>query len=477
MSRIPYKGGSVEDNLVETTQLLQATADRSWVVPTDTPETPREHGRRLQSVFGGADIPPDEKAFFLNRVLQLLSSSERRWREEYDQISWWNFIRAEQMSPEYRKILGRGVTRLLVALKPERASTRTVGRMYLQLLHGIVDESMDGDYVLNGPTSDVWIDPWVSYLEDIGVELRTGATVRAFESDGEHVTSVRIDEESSEHGVNADYYVAALPLEVMVQFVTPALERAAPSLGDISNLETAWMNGIQFYLKRDVQLASGHGIYFDSPWALTTISQRQFWTENTESYFDNEVGGVLSVCISDWEQPGILYQKPARECSPEEIKEEVWAQLKEHLTPSHQAALTDDLLHDWFLDPAIEYDADKKESRNHEPLFINTVGSFQHRPPAATNAENLLLAADYVRTNTDLATMETANEAARRAVNAINERSGANANRCTVKDLSFPRTYTFLRRMDDVFSSARIPHPGVATPKLWSVYDSINMLR
>jgi uncharacterized protein with NAD-binding domain and iron-sulfur cluster len=317
----------------------------------------------------------------------------------------------------------------------------------------------------------------VTYLEDVGVELRTGATVLAFESDDEDVTGVRIDKAGSEHTVNADYYVAALPLEVMKRFVNPALERAAPSLGGISNLETAWMNGIQFYLKRDVQLASGHGIYFDSPWALTTISQRQFWTEHNAPYFDNEIEGVLSVCISDWERPGILYQKPARECSPEEIKEEVWAQLKEHLTPTHGAALTDDLIHDWFLDPAIEYDADKNESRNHEPLFINTVGSFQHRPPAATNAESLLLAADYVRTNTDLATMEAANEAARRSVNAIIERSGASANRCTVGDLSFPPAFALLREMDNIFSSARLPHPGVATPKIWRAYSSVNLFR
>ena len=40
---------------------------------------------------------------------------------------------------------------------------------------------------------------------------------------------------------------------------------------------------------------------------------------------------------------------------------------------------------------------------------------------------NLLLAADYVRTHTDLATMEGANEAARRAVNAILDATGSRA--------------------------------------------------
>jgi hypothetical protein len=57
--------------------------------------------------------------------------------------------------------------------------------------------------------------------------------------------------------------------------------------------------------------------------------------------------------------------------------------------------------------------------KNTEPLFINTVNSWQSRPNARTEIDNLFLASDYVKTSTDLATMEGANEAARRAVNAL----------------------------------------------------------
>jgi hypothetical protein len=55
------------------------------------------------------------------------------------------------------------------------------------------------------------------------------------------------------------------------------------------------------------------------------------------------------------------------------------------------------------------------------------------RPEAELpQVENLFLASDYVRTHTDLATMEGANEAARRAVNAILDASGSDADRCGV---------------------------------------------
>ena len=64
--------------------------------------------------------------------------------------------------------------------------------------------------------------------------------------------------------------------------------------------------------------------------------------------------------------------------------------------------------------------------------------SWRLRPEAATAIPNLFLASDYVRTHTDLATMEGANEAARRAVNAIlDARAATPAPRC--RDLAAAR--------------------------------------
>ena len=59
-----------------------------------------------------------------------------------------------------------------------------------------------------------------------------------------------------------------------------------------------------------------------------------------------------------------------------------------------------------------------------------------------------MLAADYVRTNTDLATMEGANEAARRAVNAILDVTGSAAPRCQIFALTEPSVLRHARRLD-----------------------------
>ena len=467
MARIPYGDRTVADNLVPATQMLAAVAGDARTLDVDTPESLAEWRDALTEVFGGDAVPTDETAFFVNRLLQLLTSCERRREDELESTTWWEFIEAERMSPEYRKLLGYGLTQSLVAMRPQVSSARTIGRIYLQIFRGLFDPSIDADRVLNGPTSDVWIDPWVRYLDAMDVALYPNSPVERIHADGRRVTGVTVDG----HEVDADYYVAAVPVEVMSRLRTPELTRTVPSLSDLDGLRTGWMNGLQFYLREDVPTAHGHGTYYDAPWALTSVSQRQFWSEfDVEACGDGEVSGVLSVNVSEWTEPGAVHGKPARECTREEFVEEVWAQLKAHLN-GERTVLEDDNLVDSFVDPAIEFGEDGVE--NDAPLLVNTVDSLQFRPGATTAAPNLLLASDYVRTHTDLASMEAANEAARRAVNAILDGEGVRSEDCAVWPLDEPTALAPLRRLDRTRYRLGLSHPGEAATTAWDAYRRV----
>jgi hypothetical protein len=67
-----------------------------------------------------------------------------------------------------------------------------------------------------------------------------------------------------------------------------------------------------------------------------------------------------------------------------------------------------------------------------------------------TSVPNLFLASDFVRTYTDLATMEGANEAARRAVNGILDAARSSAPRCEVWKLAEPSIFGLARTLDRV---------------------------
>ena len=200
-----------------------------------------------------------------------------------------------------------------------------------------------------------------------------------------------------------------------------------------------------FYLDEDVPVVHGHAIYIDSEWALTSISQRQFWRGfDFAQTGDGRVEGILSVDVSDWAQPSTRLGKIAMQCSREEIIDEVWAQLNDHLED-----LDDDNVVQRFLDPAIEF-PNPTQAANLEPLLVNTAGSWADRPDAVTRIPNLFLASDYVRTHTDLATMEGANEAARRAVNGILAATGSSAPRCEIWPLREPAAFAPARALDRI---------------------------
>ncbi len=239
-----------------------------------------------------------------------------------------------------------------------------------------------------------------------------------------------------------------MPVEDVIDLITPEMIKADPALSSLFTLDdiTEWMNGIQIYLKEDVPLAHGHSIYVDSPWALTSISQAQFWKHvSLSGYGDGTVRGIISVDISEWSEPG-LNGKAAKDCTPEEIKAEVWEQLKRSLNYGDVVILKDEQLHSWSLDPSLQ--RHEGTTANEEPLLVNLVDTWKLRPEAVTRIPNLFLASDYVRTFTDLATMEAANEAARRAVNGILDAAGSAANRCAVWQLHEPEIFAPWRELD-----------------------------
>ena len=457
MQRIPYgANGNTFDNLAVATRILLARAGQTeitWLARS--PATLEDLRVFLLELFTPLGVPPAELAYFITRLLIVATSCAERRLAEFEKIAWWDFIAAPHMSKTYQAYLGQGLTRSLVAMRAEESSTRTVGVTQLQLLYGLISPNRVFDRLLSGPTSDVWIDPWTQYLQKLGVEFHPGTRVAGIETDGARVTGITVNEGQL---VEADFYIVAVPVEVMASLLTEELKQAAPSIANLDKLQTRWMNGIQFYLSEDVPLVNGHAIYLDSPWALTSISQRQFWTMVDFSQFGNgAVRGILSVDISEWQAPGVVYGKPAHECTAVEIQEEVWTQLKQHLNVGGGTALNDANLLGWFLDPDIEF-PNPSGATNAEPLLINIAGSLQYRPEAQIELENLFLASDYVRTYTDIACMEAANEAARRAVNCVLVASGSTAPPAQLWPLEEPTFLKPLQEIDRIRYGLGLPH-------------------
>ncbi|MEU3980131.1 FAD-dependent oxidoreductase [Streptomyces sp. NPDC026672] len=480
LRRIPFPGNphGVHDNLRNATEVLFARdagrpdlhfpLRRVTTPPAPGDITPSWIRDQLLSVLDlGTRLPAHEAAYFAGRLLVHLTSCDARREDEWERTPWWDFIRAGEMSREYQVLLGIGQTRNLVATRAETASTRTVGRVIIEalMLWGLLGRGMDGDAdvdrVLNAPTSEAWIDPWETHLRTLGVEFVLGTEVREVEYADGRVTGVRVTDRDGgrERTVTADHYVSALPVEHARLTWGPALRAADPQLGRCDALRTDWMTGVMFYLHSPTPVVHGHINCLDSPWAVTGIAQAQFWDvrDFSRDYGDGRAHDCLSAIISEWDKPGILYGRTARECTKEEIVAELWAQLKDGLNDAGKTVLRDEDRLGWFMDPAVT-GLGGPDPQNREQLLIHPTGTLYNRPSADTAVPNFFLAGDYVRTDVDLATMEGANESARRAVNALLDADGSDAARCRVWDLFRPPELEPLKRIDALRHRLGLPN-------------------
>ncbi|MBX2864024.1 MAG: FAD-dependent oxidoreductase [Leptolyngbyaceae cyanobacterium MAG.088] len=617
MKQIPYtppNGGeprTVFDNLVPTTRLAMARYKDNQnliVLPDRFPKSRKEFLEDLKLFFQGLlqdkqQMPPlDELEFFADRIFQLFTSCKERRFGEYEKISWWDYLDAENKSPAYQALLARGLTSSLVASRAELASTKTIGDIFLQLILGMMNPTTRStDRILNGPTNDVWINPWLEHLRQKGVKYHLSHRLRCITTNkdkdgtirvtGAVVTDMKTKTDKTITIGKDEYCIAAVPVEIMAGLISKEMAHGDPTLTNIRRLgtSTAWMNGIQFYLNKDVPVTHGHVLYVDAPWALTSISQVQFWKDfPVEEFGDGTVKGIISAIPSNWgyfinpntdevgaikSALGLKVNKPAQICSAEEIKTEVWEQMKRSLREDGKELLEDIHLKNWFLDPDIIHNGaelakdpdklnevldndlpdffkylflwihtqessvsleqiadhlkvdqsqarlavnaligkgfvgpipipkdEKKDEKtelfqlhpgqerlcyrsrigdpnantNGEPLLVNLVDTWSLRPYVHTQIPNFFLASDYVRTNTDLATMEGANEAARRAVNSIIDASGVKAPYCKIWDLHQPALFSIWRWSDYLRYRKGLPWNGKISPwYLWLLYPFI----
>lgn len=459
MKRIPFKKSdgtevTVFDNLTATARVLLARNGKPSITTiVNFPHTLSDVKTLLNSMHADTGLTEEEKHFFAMKVWQLMTSCYERRSNDYEKISWWDYLEADRFSDNYRALLVQGLTRTLVAANAKYASTKTGGDIFLQLIFNMTNPHVHTDRVLNGPTNSVWIHPWYDYLTAKGVKYFRHYEVTGIEMTDRKISGAKILDKNTNTTITAtgDYYLLAIPVEKAAALITKDMLAVDATLQGIINLapSVAWMNGVQYYLPEETTLVDGHTIYSDSPWAVTSISQLQFWKDyDIRTKGDGKIRTILSVDVSDWDTKG-SNGLTAKECTHDQLKDEIWKQITDSLNVNGKQVLPKETPALWHIDgdiKAVPGTGDRE--RNEEPLLVNTVNSWDMRPDAYTAIPNLFLASDYVKTFTDLATMEGANEAARRAVNSIIDAAKVNAPICEIWKLHEPDILAGFRKHD-----------------------------
>lgn len=431
--------------------LRRISMDRPWEVYS-----------RLQALYSDLGFEPEDIARMAWFRLKYATSGHDRRNIDYEDITWWEFIdgKSERYTDAF-KLFEASIPSTMSALVAETSSARVIGDITMQFMLGPFRTYEKPDRLLTGSTLEKWLGPWVEYLDGKpNIHLHNGHTLNELVVSGDYK---RIEKAVVSNGlvndlpVVADYYLVAVPVEVMKRDIL-----SNPDLSNDPNLKpladrpdnmTSDMVGAQFLLKRDEAMVKGHMFYPQSEWALSSISQGQFWVPPIrDNYGDGSIEGILSVVISDWETASSRGKVAGEMRDKDAVLDEVLEQLREAVDGSG-IDLGDQNIAGKHLDDAISFDTANATGRtviNGTPLLVHPVGA-NHDRPLAHNAEgiaNLFLAADYVKTSTSLASMEAANEAARRASKAILIANGMNPN-----SQMLPKVWEL--EEDDIFTAAK----------------------
>jgi uncharacterized protein with NAD-binding domain and iron-sulfur cluster len=215
------------------------------------------------------------------------------------------------------------------------------------------------------------------------------------------------------------------------------------------------LSGIQFYFDTEFQVLFGHVYYANSDWALSSINQTGLW-EHKPTLNEQGYVSIMSVDIGDWNTKSSHNHKRARDCSPEELAQEVWYQVATEFAASlgdHSKVLQLPRPRWFSVDQFVTF-ANGKPDHNNAPYLIPIVGDWKNRPGASPWNPNqssptwlpkkrnrmiqtrlkvwqaghggylvhwhkLVFAGTWCKTFTRMTSMEAANESGRHAVNAI----------------------------------------------------------
>jgi hypothetical protein len=156
----------------------------------------------------------------------------------------------------------------------------------------------------------------------------------------------------------------------------------------------------------------------------------------------------------------------------------VLTQIRAGLADTPGVDLGDDNIDSFFIDPDIVFFSGRGAEKNYEPLLVTDVGAWWIRPNAYTEVPGLYLAGDFVKNNTDLPTMEGANEAARRAVNALIRDRRLDVPLCRLWAVHEPVALSPFRWIDARrYARGKPWSPGFPTPLRWLARAAVRLER
>ena len=375
-----------------------------------------------------------DKFIGLYNIVYGLTSSDARLNQ-LDNISWWKSLEGTKSSHLLRAIgPWLGADRYSCSYK----SVIKVG-MELDIIPGIFDRSgRIRNKISTKPTSEAWFNHWKLHLQNSGVKINFGISLDSVNISNNRITSVVVDDGYHKNSVTADYYVFALPVEILDIIVnkTPGLQYG--QMLDIQRLKNISLHiqlSFQLYFDRSVSLGMNSDphkggissfLLIDTPWDIIVLQYDKIYKNTYLCEGIPNVKGGWSVAACTAYIPGIVYGKPLNRCTYEEIITELWQQmytskeLQKIIRENNGFYMESYMVVKWSpMWPTYHFNRKIQKLITSEPKFTNNAGTYALRPSYRTHIDNLFISTAYIKETIDIFSTEAAAIAGKFVANAI----------------------------------------------------------
>lgn len=315
--------------------------------------------------------------------------------EQLDHVSWKKY--AKNFTPAFQR-WAVDSTSIYMGMEQDDISAH----LMLDLLRHNQDSPLlkEGHdfFSFDGPIQEVWFHPWVKFLEKRGVKFHYQHKCERFEYHGAYITAATMTDipRKITRNVPGDIFINGMSVHGL-DAVYPVQRRFRALAVHSHQIQTQVLYHLDYRLPEKKNTVY---ILHESPWFLMTRHEGSLWKLKQEDY--------LSCGVGLWNVPG-LNGKCAIECTPDELADECWAQMRQFSPYLFQEELPR-----WNVWPSFMFNPITKRLTTHEPKFSNNVSTLHQRPHSTDDIFcNLYHATAYTRTSMNVFNMESAAEAAR----------------------------------------------------------------
>ena len=280
--------------------------------------------------------------------------------------------------------------------------------------------STDNWHVMNGPTSDVWINPWIRHLKENGVDILTNTELVKINYKKNTITSVDIKQNASIKQLKAKDYILSIN-----PFNTVDILRNSKMGGLYNNFKSltaktkskhiSFRIGINKEIKYPINNIAF--VMNDSEFNITWYPQEKHWKQKPS------IKSLWSGTIIDFEKKGTLFDKNAEHLGNKNLKKEIIYQILR--SKSFRKLIYDnngfyinkediDYIEIWY-----EWNFINGNQEQINKKWVNNIHNEKFRPSQKTKYDNLFLSGAHTKTTINIWSMEGAIESGKITANYI----------------------------------------------------------